>query len=174
MGRTVAKVGRGYGHRTGWTYSVSSDPARAIKEAARKAIDNKWDDVELAMSAAVDDAVAYMKDNMYGRGGLARWDDDNNGLHMIEAVAGKIKRGSRQLSAEIGWPNTHKQYYDWQERGTRGRRIAGAGGKRYYDTGKKKAGGATPGNRGIPAMNLIPETAIVFRQAFQKYIRELS
>lgn len=170
MGKAVSKVGRGYGHRTGWTYSVSSDPGRAIKEAARKAIDNKWEDVRLAMEAAAIDATEYMKENMYGRGGLERFESGD----MIGDVAYKIKKGSRQLSAEIGWPNTHKQYYDWQERGTRGRRIAGAGGKRYYDTGSKKAGGATPGNRGIPAMNLIPETAIVFRHAFQKYIRELS
>lgn len=170
MGRTVPKVGRGYGHRTGWTYSVSSDPGRTIKEAARKAIDNKWDDVELAMSTAASDAVAYMKDNMYGRGGLERYDSGD----MIKDVSKKMYRGSRQLSVEIGWPNKYQQYYDWQERGTRGRRIAGAGGNRYYNTGKKKARGSTRGNRGIPAMNLIPETAIVFRQAFQRYIRELS
>ena len=85
----------------------------------------------------------------------------------------KVKsRGRNKGSVSIGWVHGVQDYYDWQERGTYGKRNAARSG-RFYHTGVTKAKGHKDGKPGIAPMYAIPLAKEVFHQEFNKNLRSL-
>ena len=138
-----------------------------IGKTSRRKIHQAYENVLIAATLAGEVAAEAGRD--YIEKGVRRVDTADMWGDFDSTVK---SRGSNKGSVSIGWVHGVKDYYDWQERGTYGKRNAARSG-RFYHTGKIKAKGPKQGRAGITPMYAIPLAKEVFHQEFNKNLRSL-
>lgn len=167
--KTVRTDGKYFGAQM--TYRSDNSLANNIN---RKVIDATWKTViESAQEAGITTTNHARRYIANTRSGETRRLEKEFDVKVPRAQTG------RNLHVKIGWPEWSApiHYYDYQERGTLGNRIAGYGGQSFMYhkviggnyTGKRKK---RPGNSGITPMNILPSTVSMFREEFNRALNE--